>query len=271
MTMMKWAFAFATLWPSTLFAADGLGLQRLFGHEVSITGPFQDEELKIDGRTIHKNAIISLDEIAVISGVPVAIGRSSVGGNACDAAHFILSFPKDAPPRFDGPIESCYSTRYELKHDEIIVSTGDIPGEGRSRWKWTFEKGIEPLATVAFKPNEKGWEVMRERQLSHPGELLSNGAISGELKAMIGTRFDEYQRTLNGVGNGSFENDDWIGQSCTPHMCGDEETIVFLAGRDRKAYVAWKPSGEKILVWPLVTEWPEKAKRHLRTWASTWK
>jgi hypothetical protein len=124
----------------------------------------------------------------------------------------------------------------------------------------------------AFKPDENtGWEILRERQLNHPGQLLFNGVISALLKSMVGARFDEYQRALNGVGSGEFENDDWYAQSCTPHMCTDEEVIVFLSGHDRKVFTAWKPPGEKILVWPVLNEWPEKAKSHLRAWAKKWK
>lgn len=271
MTRTKLALALATIWPCVSLAADGLGVERLFGHNVSITGPFQEEELKIDGRVIHKNAFLSLDEVTIIDGVPVAVGKSSPGGNSCDSSYFILSFPKGDAPRFDGPVESCYPTTYELRDGEIIISTKDIPGEGRSSWKWTLDRGIEPLAKVAFKPKNNGWEALRERRLQHPGELLANGAISAELRAMLGARFDEFQITLNGVGSGSFENDDWVGHSCTRHMCGDEEALVFLSSYDRKTYLAWKPSGERIFVSPAVKEWPEKAKSHLRSWASKWK
>jgi hypothetical protein len=269
---LRYAFVIAVTWPAFSYAADDLGIERLFGHDVSITGPFQDEVLKVDGREIHKNASVSLDEITLVNGMPVAIGSSSMGGNACDSAYFVLSFPQGAAPRFDGPAESCHSTSYELRDTEILVSTGNIPGEGQTRWRWTPEQGFQSLEKFAFKPDENtGWEILRERQLNHPGQLLFNGVISALLKSMVGARFDEYQRALNGVGSGEFENDDWYAQSCTPHMCTDEEVIVFLSGHDRKVFTAWKPPGEKILVWPVLNEWPEKAKSHLRAWAKKWK
>lgn len=252
-------------------AADGLGTNKLFGHDVTISGPSNEEVLKVDGREMHQNAYVSLDEVTIVDGTPVAIGNSSMGGNACDGAYFFLSFPKNAAPKLDGPIESCFSTSYEVHDAEVIVATGNIPGEGQSRWRWTPANGIQPLDKVAFSADKNGWEILRERKIGHPGQLLSNGEISAQLKQMIGGSYESFQRTLNGVGSGEFQSDDWFGQSCTPHMCTEEEAIVFLSGRDRKVYAAWKPYGQKIKVWPPVKEWPEKAKVHLRSWADKWK
>jgi hypothetical protein len=153
---------------------------------------------------------------------------------------------------------------------EVTFAAANIPADGQKRWRWRGEAANKLIETVAFRPNEKaGWDELRE--LDHPGQLLQNAEIYAQMETLIGQDFDAFQQTLNGVGSGSFEGDDWFGQSCTPHMCTDEEAIIFLSVEDREIYAAFRPSGEKIIVWPAVNEWPEKAKRHLRAWAEQWK
>lgn len=149
----------------------------------------------------------------------------------------------------------------------MTVVTANLPRHGQARWRWRPSTGIEELETVAFSADAKGWEILRERHIEHPGKILSNGTISSELKSLIGADYSEFEKTLNGVGGGQFVNDDWFGQSCLPHMCTEDEAIVFLSGRDQKVYAAWKHYGQKIKVWPMVKVWPEKAKIHLRSWA----
>jgi hypothetical protein len=51
-----------------------------------------------------------------------------------------------------------------------------------------------------------------------------------------------------------------MAQSCTPHMCTEEEAIVSVSLADREIYLAWKPSREKIVVRPPVATWPDKPK-----------
>jgi len=54
-------------------------------------------------------------------------------------------------------------------------------------------------------------------------------------------------------------------------MCREQEALLFLSAKDRRAYAAWKPHQKKIIVHPPVKQWPEKAKQELRAWAETWK
>lgn len=87
--------------------AQAIDVQNLFGHTVRVEGEYPERALKIDGRELHRNAILLFDGLIIVSGVPALIGSSSNGGNACDSSPFVVSFPPEGKPRFDGPIEAC--------------------------------------------------------------------------------------------------------------------------------------------------------------------
>ena len=80
-----------------------------------------------------EDAIILLDQIAIVGGIPVLIGGTSDGGNSCDGSPFVLSFPTGAPPRFDGPIDSCSKVTIEIKSDRVDFSAANDTRDGLDR------------------------------------------------------------------------------------------------------------------------------------------
>ena len=134
---------------------------------------------------------------------------------------------------------------------------------------WTLADGLKQLEDVSAKPDEsKGWATLRERAITHPFELLSCGKIAPQMLALLGQDVEEYRRILSGPGVlNEFRGDDYVGAACAAHNCGFEEAMVYLSAADRKAFVAWKPYNENIIVRPAVTEWSSRARRELKTWA----
>jgi hypothetical protein len=100
---------------------------------------------------------------------------------------------------------------------------------------------------------------------------MDYGVIADRIYQLAGPDKKLVMRMINGVGSGAFEGDWFMAQSCTPHMCREEEAMVSVSLADREIYLAWKPSGEKIVVRPPVATWPDKPKQALREWASKWK
>ncbi|MGR6430454.1 hypothetical protein ACU5AY_05990 [Rhizobium sp. PAMB 3174] len=247
-------------------------IDRLFGHQITVEGENPERVLAVDGRRMLTDAIIFLDEVAVVDGVPVLIGSRSAGGNACEGTPFVMSFPKDGAVRLDGPIEECAAIVSNVEFQRILFSTGEVPGRATRQWQWTPKGGLTELAAVEFSPDStKGWETLRERQIEHPSDVLRYGGIADHMANLLGQDLPAFEAIITGVGGGAFKGDDYVGSACTRHMCGDEEALVFLSAAERQAYIAWKPSGQKILVRPPVGQWPEKAKVELRNWASKWK
>jgi len=253
-------------------AAYAIDIGKINGHEITLTEQDYEKILKVDGREMHRNAIILFEELTTVSDVPIIIGSSSGGGNACDGSPFVLSVPIDGKARLDGPIDSCASVSHDIKNDKVIFSTPNLPGKGQAKWEWTAEAGLKSIGTTEFKASDSsGWNALRERAISYPWDVFSNIEISGQIKQLLGVDFDKYQEILTGVGSGEYLNGDYSGQACTPHSCTFEEAIIYLSYSDKKVYAAFKPGGQKIKVFPVVKEWPEKAKAVLREWSSKWK
>ncbi len=252
--------------------AGALELEKVAGHTVEIQEKDFEKALIVDGRELHKNQIVFLNDVYAFGDITVLVGTSSGGGNACDGSPFVLSFPRSGAPRIDGPIDNCASVSWQVDGANIVFSTGNIPGRETERWQWTAERGIAPLASVAFQPDAaSGWGNLRERTFTHPSDAFANGEIAASFKMVLGSDFQQFQELMTGVGSGQFKGDDFVGTACRPHACLDEAGLIFLSSSDRHVYVAWKPVDGKIAVFPSpVKDWPEKAKVELREWAKQW-
>ena len=98
----------------------------------------------------------------------MAVGVASNGGNMCDAAPFVLSFPPHGPVRLDGPLDSCNSVNHALLPDRISFSTTPLPGSPADTWSWTPDNGLTPTGKKAFVPDlKKGWSDLRSRAVTH--------------------------------------------------------------------------------------------------------
>ena len=244
----------------------------MFGSSVIVLGEYPERKLQINGRVVLTNAIVTFSEVMSVNGIPALIGESSNGGNACDASPFIISFPTAGAPRLDGPLDVCAEVKYERKANHIEFWTTAIPGAAGERWSWTPENGLKKLASVSFSADKTvGWIKLRERSIEHPLDILKIGEIASQIEILLGPDKLAYEGIIAGVGSGEFKGDDYVGKSCTPHMCGEEEAIIFASSSEKKVFLAWKPSNQKISVRPPLKKWPEKARRELKNWANNWK
>lgn len=253
-------------------SANAVELEKIAGRTIEIKERDFEKVLTVDGRELHTNAIIFLDDIYAFDGTVVVVGTSSVGGNACEGAPFVLSFPDKGAPRIDGPLDSCTPVSHAVEGSTLLFSTASVPGRDTERWQWSVDRGMTPLAPVAFQPDEaRGWSNLRERTFTHPSDAFNNAEIAASFKMVLGSDFTQFQQLMAGVGSGQFKGDDFVGTACRPHACLDEAGLIYLSSSDRRAYAAWKPHGERIAVFPApVTEWPEKARAELKEWAKQW-
>lgn len=244
----------------------------LFGHAVSISPSGDQYKLEIDGREILKNYYLNLDEIYLVGTTPAVVGTSSGGGNACEGSPFVVSFPADGAPRVDGPLDTCSGVKVEMSEGALVLSTAPNPNEPGQRWRWTPSDGIKEAGNEAFVSDKsKGWPQLRERTASHPADLLDYAEINSQIVRLAGDDASLVNDILIGVGSGKYDGDLFIGTSCTRHMCLDQEAIVVADMVNKAIYLAWKPSGHKIKVNPVVNTWPDKPKAALREWAAKWK
>lgn len=244
----------------------------MFGHKVEIVARDTEQALVIDGQELLKDEIVSINDIRLVSGTPVIVGESSPGGNACDASPFIVALTSAAKQRLDGPIDNCNSVQMQASADQLTFSTRPLPTEAGENWVWQPDIGFKKAGSTAFQPSQtKGWAQLQQSGINHPGDIFSFSEIATQIDSMLGPAKASYTNILMGTGSGKLDKDYFIGTSCTRHSCGEEEALLVASIANRKVFLAWKPSGEKIQVRPPVTEWPAKAKTELRDWAAKWK
>lgn len=243
----------------------------LFGYRVTILGG-TSQTLSIDSKKLHENTYVGIESIAVVGGVPVAIGSSSPGGNACESAPFVISFPPGKMPRFDGPIETCFLVKAEVMADKVIFSTTPLASVDGDVWEWTPANGLRKTSQVKLTASPtKGWNELRERTIEHPANLFEYGEISAQLDMLLGSDRRNFAQIIEGVGSGEFKNDTYIGRTCARHMCGTTEAIVIADIPTKQVFLAWKEEDKPIVVRPDVKKWGEKFRSELRDWASKWK
>lgn len=257
------AFLFAMLAPS----AQADYAMTVFGHPVEIVGRLNDQRLTVDGRVLVKDVIVTIDQINVVAGTGVLIGGSSGGGNACDVAPFVVSFPPGGQPKVDGPIDECGmgTITFHPQSIEFVYSAlPDLPGH---RWIWTAAAGFKDAGEIAFGANRKlGWDALRHHDLSFPIDLYENGEVGAAIKALTGTDDPAFTAGLRGPSDGEFVGDLYVGSGCVAHDCPSAGSFIIADIANRKVYLAWKEDDRPFAVRPAVREWPGPFRLRLKEW-----
>jgi hypothetical protein len=248
--------------------------KRYFGHEVQLlSGNDGETRLVVDGRELVRHEIIGIDEAAIVGGVGVVIGYSGSGGNACDQPPFVLSFPGNKAPRFDGPLDTCSEVIHVIGKDEIQFEVKALPGRDGERWLWTPQSGFQSAGSIKHVPSpEKTWSVLRSRKVDHPypWELFDYAEIASQIHALLGPEEQEFLPIITGVGSGDFQGDMYVGTSCTPHMCDDTGALIVADLERERVFLAWKTENRPIIVRPPIKEWSHSGRVALRDWSKTW-
>ena len=243
-----------------------------FGHAVWLKGSYPEMALMLDGNKFLSSAILTIDSVYVVAGTPVLIGSSSIGGNSCEAAPFVLSFPTNGAPKTDGPLDTCALTEITVEADSLRFEAKALVGSEAKAWTWTPADGFRDDAPVTETADpEKGWDTLRERLVTHPADLLKYREIADQMTGLLGADAPSFTSILGGVGGGQFKGDDYVGITCAPHECGEVESLIYLRTREKRIFLAWKLSGEKVIVRPPVSEWPDAARIELKNWTKKWR
>ena len=247
--------------------------QTIAGHRVEVVRndkAFQ-ETLKVDGKPTLRNAYVSIDEVATVAGVAVAIGSASNGGNACDAAPFVLSFPANKRPHLDGPLDTCKTVSHETSADHVKFQTVALEGDDGQAWIWTPARGFKYAGRVKHEPDPaRGWSNLAPPQELHPGELLDFGGIAPQILSLLGASRKDVLPLINGVGSGKFEGALYVGSACRPHACPDAGVLIVADPAARKIYLAWKLEKRAVERRP-AGDWPAAVRRQFDTWAKQWR
>jgi len=272
---MKWhsplaiAFMVVMLGASNRLAASPIQL-KVFGHEIALTdtapsatGVFP--KLTIDGREFISDAYLNLREVVMLGPIGVVVGTSFGGGNSCDEAPFVISFPEGQSARFDGPLDTCGFT-YEVEGQSIIFRTSN------GVFAWRPHTGFTKLGLEGRSVDEtKGWETLRGREVQFPSDLLDYGPIAAQINMLLGSERSQYEKIIEGVSLvREFRGDMYVGTTCKPHACPYEGGILIADIQSQRIFLAWKPENKAIIVRPSINKWPDKAAVALHEWAEQW-
>lgn len=244
-------------------------VEDLAGHRLVVSGPLSERILSIDGRKVHEDAFIFLQHRGSIDGVDFVVGTSSAGGNACEGSPFVVSAPLSDEAKFEGPIDSCAFINVTIEEDRVLLAADPLPDRESERWEWRPQTGLRQIANEAFVAEpSKGWAEVESA--SHPGDLMGFGGLAPQIDRLLGQDRQTFAELIVGIGSGTFENGYFIGTACPKFICLEAGALIAADADEQAVYLAWKPEGGKIIVRPVVGEWPKPARLALRDWAAQW-
>lgn len=245
---------------------------KIYGHDVEVSSAADgQEQLIVDKKLLHKDQYISLNELASVSGVPIAIGQTSAGGNACDGSRFILSFPAKEPVRIDGPLESCSPGTVRIDANQVVIEVAATPQSEGSRWVWSFASGFGAVEKIGFAAKaEGGWSALRSRSIDHPSQILNYSDLGRLLDERIGADRSALIRISSGPGSANYRNNLFVSTSCQAHSCGDTALLVVADIATKRMFVAIKDGQRPPLISPKVSEWPTGSSAELNAFRRRW-
>lgn len=257
-------------------SAQAGALDPLFGERVRLEELDQDQgqRLEIDGQTVLTNYSIAAAQTGVVDGVDILLGMTGAGGNACGDSPFMISNlggTARTKLRFDGPIGNCRALDFQFEADRVLFQSDNVPGFGQERWQWTPLLGFKALETLPFEPEKRtNWSNLHKVLGTNPSDVFKDEAIYAQLKNLLGADFEDFAKTLSGVGSAEFDGEDYRGNACASHSCTIQEALIFLATKEHKAFAALKMPEKDIRTFPAIEQWPPQARDALRNWAETW-
>jgi hypothetical protein len=217
--------------------------------------------LVVDGAMLLKDGVVYLDpEPLVIGGVTVVTGAAGAGGNACNAAPFVLALPQGGAPELSGPVDSCAYLLPQIDGDELVFgseSTPDNPGE---IWVWTREAGFAPGPAPGFVASA-GWEALDGLSGAHPADAMKLAPVLEALQAGLGADYPVFAERISDLGSGDLTADGYLGEACLKFTCDEDWAALYLHRDTRQIFAIWHVGGEsETHVWPKDTAvWPVAA------------
>src|SRR3546814_4983124 len=121
LSMAVWA-----TWVTAPAVAQDVTFLDVFGSSVEIRGDREIEQtLIVAGKTMLSHERVDIDRIDRFADTNYLLGSTGPGGNFCDPAPFIVSFPTDGPPKLFGPLETCRPVSSKHEADRIVFTEGD--------------------------------------------------------------------------------------------------------------------------------------------------
>ncbi len=254
-------------WSSIALADDAMSVA---GRQVSVVNDAAGSAvLTVDGAVLHENGVIYLDpEPLLVGGVTVVTGSAGAGGNACNAAPFVLALPDSGAPEFYGPINTCTYLVPETQVERLLfISEASSNDSGRIRpdevWTWTPDAGFSPAfgaMDIGSSP-APGWEAFDELKGAHPVDALAITPVLEALQAGLGPDYSVFAERISDLGSGDLTAEGYLGQACIKFTCDADFAVLYIHKASQQVFAIWHVGGEvENQVWPKDTSvWPPEA------------
>jgi hypothetical protein len=222
--------------------------------------------LVVDGAMLLTEGVIYLDpQPLVVGGVTVVTGAAGAGGNACNAAPFVLALPEGGAPELSGPVDSCAYLQPQIDAEELVFAseaTPDTPGE---TWVWTRAAGLAPGAAQGFVASAD-WEALDGLSGAHPADAMAIAPVLDALQAGLGPDYPVFAERISDLGSGDLTPEGYLGQACLKFTCETDFAVLYIHKATRQVYAIWHVYGEiENRIWPTDTGlWPPEAMAKLR-------
>jgi hypothetical protein len=232
------------------------------GHEIVVAGDADGAAtLSVDGVVMLEDGMIFLDpDLQDLGGLTVVTGVAGSGGNACNAAPFVIALPEGGAPEFAGPVESCAYLLPSVEAEALVFTSDPLPGSPGEVWVWTPGKGFAPGAAVGFAAS-RGWEDFDTLAGAHPADALAIAPVLQALETGLGPDYPVFAERISDLGSGDLTAGGYLGRACIKFTCDDDWAILYLARESEGVFAAWHSAGDaEPRLWPADrTLWPEEA------------
>lgn len=258
----------ALLWAGAAWAQDGIVTAA--GHSVAVTDDAEGGKiLLVDGQVMHANGLILLDAIPLaVGGITVVTGVAGAGGNACNAAPFVLALPEGGVPELYGPIDSCANLAVvDVQPEAIVFAAEPVPSLPGEVWVWNRLSGLTEALPEEFAPVEgAGWEQLDRLAGAHPAEALGLVPVYEALVAGLGEDYADFAERISDLGSGDLTAEGYAGEACLKFTCSADFALLYLHRETRQVFAIWHVMGEiENHIWPEdTTLWPPEAMALLR-------
>jgi hypothetical protein len=240
------------------------------GHSIEVTDGTQgDKMLFVDGQAMHIDGLILLDAaVQEVGGVTVVTGVAGAGGNACNAAPFVLALPEGGAPTFFGPVDSCAALQIvDVQPEAIVFAAEPVPSEPGEVWVWNATTGLTEALPEEFAPAAgAGWDQLGKLAGAHPAEALALAPVYEALVTGLGAEYEVFAERISDLGSGDLTAEGYLGEACLKFTCEADFAKLYLHAASQQVFAVWHVSGEiENRIYPQDTNlWPSEAMAMLR-------
>ena len=220
--------------------------------------------LFVDGALMLTDGVILLQpESAVVAGRTVVMGVAGAGGNACNAAPFVLTL--GAAPHVWGPVDTCANLEPQVQADAIIYGAAPVPSQPGEVWVWAPVTGFTEADPSEFAASA-GWDALDGLTGAHPADALAIAPVLAALQAGLGPDYPAFAERISGLGSGDLTPTGYLGRACLKFTCDSDFAVLYIHKATRQVFAIWHVRGEfENRIWPRDTNiWPPEAMATLR-------